>query len=186
MMRALLHWLRWRVPDHPFLYTLAQRYVMQYLGEDTEDMLLNGEWLCIRHFIPTARTVFDVGANVGEWASLVRKVNPECEIHCFEPSPSTFEQLCKACLPGKVVLNNFGLSSKPGTANLHTFSETIHNSLHPVRYDHPETGLIQIELKTMDGYISDKGIELIDYCKIDVEGHELEVLLGMSRTIREE
>ena len=67
MMRALLHWLRWRVPDHPFLYTLAQRYVMQYLGEDTEDMLLNGEWLCIRHFIPAARTVFDVGANVGEW-----------------------------------------------------------------------------------------------------------------------
>jgi hypothetical protein len=38
----------------------------------------------------------------------------------------------------------------------------------------------------MDGYISDKGIELVDYCKIDVEGHELEVLLGMSRTIREE
>src|SRR5437870_5270270 len=37
--------------------------------------------------------VFDVGANIGQSVELYRHLLPGCEIHAFEPSPTTFRQL---------------------------------------------------------------------------------------------
>jgi FkbM family methyltransferase len=171
------------VPDHPFLFYVAQRYVDRFLGEGSDNIRSNGEWRCIQHFIPHARVVFDVGANVGEWASLVRSINSDCEIHCFEPSRHTFKKLIERRLPGKVVLNNFGLSSTPGRANLAIYPESGQNSIHFSTSQN--LGTVQIELQTMDNYIENSGVAQVDYCKIDVEGHELAVLRGMSSLLKE-
>ncbi|GIW09739.1 MAG: hypothetical protein KatS3mg061_0796 [Dehalococcoidia bacterium] len=183
-LKAIRSWLWWQVPDHPLLFYVAKRYVDRYLGEMSSDLRTNGEWRCIQHFIPHARVVFDVGANVGEWASLVRSVNSDCEIHCFEPSRHTFERLVELRLPGKVALNNFGLSSNPGRADLKIYSESGHNSI----YDQPHDrclGTEQIELQTMEHYVVNSEIAQVDYCKIDVEGHELAVIRGMSSLLDE-
>ncbi|MCL6648760.1 MAG: FkbM family methyltransferase, partial [Chloroflexi bacterium] len=86
--------------------------------------------------------------------------------------------------PGKVVLNNFGLSSNPGRVDLELYSESIHNSI----YNHPHDRCLeteQIELQTMDHYVANSEIAQVDYCKIDVEGHGPAVIRGMSSLLEE-
>src|SRR5690606_34205235 len=39
------------------------------------------------------RTVFDVGANVGDWSLAAAQALPLATIHCFELSPRTFKTL---------------------------------------------------------------------------------------------
>lgn len=41
-----------------------------------------------------------------------------------------------------------------------------------------------VSLKTLDGYCEEKNIQAVDFLKIDVEGHELEVLRGAERMLK--
>ena len=76
----------------------------------------NGErrWLCELHRrlaeLSRRAVIFDVGANVGDYAHEVSEVfGARAEIHCFEPSHATFEELSKrtASIDG-IVLNQLG------------------------------------------------------------------------------
>src|SRR5207247_10572660 len=40
-----------------------------------------------------------------------------------------------------------------------------------------------IQLSTMDNYCREKGVSQIDFLKLDVEGHELEVFKGMTESL---
>jgi len=131
--------------------------------------------------------IFDVGANKGVFAkmasSILQRENKEFTIHCFEPSKYTYN-LLQQKLTGQteVILNNLGLGKEQGEFNLY--------------YDEPASGTacltkrklnyIGVEFKhcervsidTVDHYCEEKNIDFIDLLKIDVEGHELDVLNG--------
>src|SRR3990170_467036 len=72
--------------------------------------VLNGEYdlpLNIQQAV-----IFDIGANVGSFAVWAIHRWPGNTIHCFEPSPSTFEYLKKNLEPYKnVVLNNVAVGN---------------------------------------------------------------------------
>ena len=78
------------------------------------DVELNGERFVLERLDP--EVVFDVGANVGQWALMASAACPRAQIHCFEIVPDTFEKL-KAVTRPNVTLNNFGLSDGPQYAN---------------------------------------------------------------------
>jgi hypothetical protein len=48
------------------------------------------------------------------------------------------------------------------------------------------TGLEDVERETVDEFCSDRGIDHIDFLKIDTEGHDLEVLRGSERLLSEQ
>jgi len=78
----------------------------------------------------------------------------------------------------KVSVYNFGLGEYEGCATLYMDKEgsgcaSLYN----------RKGLVmakaeQVKILTLDGFCADKGINRIDYLKLDVEGHELAVLRG--------
>ena len=132
-------------------------------------------------------TVFDVGGNQGQFISLVSSIIPleidEIKIHSFEPSKHTFDILFQNFSENDaVVLNHFGLGDKDEQKDLYyPFLGTGYASLTQRETGH--LGLVfneheQVDIKILDDYCDNNSIGKIDLLKIDVEGHELNVLNG--------
>jgi len=135
-------------------------------------------------------TVFDIGANIGSYSKRILDKFPGCQVHCFEPVPQTFHALEAALgASSSVSLNNMALSSESGVATMTVCEELSGSgadSLHHTRVlgSAVSTSAIEVTLRTVDEYVSETGVERIDLMKIDVEGHELDVLHGAKDTLR--
>ena len=87
----------------------------------------------MRQVLHKCNTVFDVGANIGHWAKLALQINPDLNLHCFEPSRSTFQELLSNKFQSNVICNNFGFSSTSGEACMHVFRDgSALNSLYKI------------------------------------------------------
>jgi FkbM family methyltransferase len=129
----------------------------------------------------------DVGANVGDVSEAALISYPQCRVICFEPVNATFEMLKKrlAVYGDRVILINEALSDKNGTceinitsfhgANSISLQSDFHKDLNPHVY---EIGKETISIARLDDMAKRIGDKKIDVMKIDVEGHELNVLKG--------
>ena len=188
MKHFLLRWL----PYNGHLYNFCKSYVEKHDGDCNGDIVTNGELRVMRQFLPGCSVVFDVGAHTGEWARLALSVNPGLNIHCFEPSRENFVNLTRNVSSPNVTCNPFGLSSENGERPLFIFRSApgLH-SLYQRRGLENGWGLAtpaeteMVKLDTLENYCAERQIEKIDFLKVDVEGHELEVFKG-GRSLFEE
>jgi FkbM family methyltransferase len=133
--------------------------------------------------------VFDVGANEGQYlASALAALPDGAIVHSFEPSSAAFARLREAMgSQPRAVLNHCGLADQAGTRQLHTdcdgstLASLTQRDLGHVGLSHDRSELVRIE--TLDGYCDAHAVERIDLLKIDVEGHELDVLKGSRRML---
>jgi len=126
--------------------------------------------------------VFDVGANVGNYTSEILKQYPNCKIFAFEPSfaaASKFMEHNKA--QKNVHLESIGISNKVTESVLYSdFPGSPIGSLTKRNLKHFGNELKyeeKITMDTIDNYCEINKI-IPDLLKIDVEGHELDVLKG--------
>lgn len=181
--------LFYSLPKNKTLYWICRRYVYYYDGEGDPDMITNGELYVLRNSLQGKLNpiVFDVGANIGDWTAAVLEIAPGARINCFEPGSYAYEKLTNRGFPDGVICNNFGLSSHPSTKKLATYGwASYFNSLYSDRrFDINPEGVEEVRLETLSNYCEKNAIRNIDYVKIDVEGHELEVLKGASKLLSE-
>ena len=137
--------------------------------------------------------IFDVGANQGQFAlMMIRELQgTPCVIHSFEPGRETFAILERnTAALSNVVRNNVGLGASGGEAELfYDFAGSGLASLSKRRMDHFDVSFERSErvrIDTLDAYRARLGVERIDLLKLDVEGHELQVLQGGSATFAEQ
>lgn len=130
--------------------------------------------------------IFDVGGNIGKYSSGALKYFPNAMIHVFEPSLIHCKKITENLqdYSNQVFINSYGLSSKSDALIIHkdksiTGSATLCDS--DVFNDFQLTELINVIRG--DDYVISNNINHIDYMKIDVEGWELEVLLGFGKYI---
>jgi hypothetical protein len=57
------------------------------------------------------------------WAKFAISINPDINLHCFEPSSATYSELRGNTWPENVYLNNLGLGEVEGILELHIFDE---------------------------------------------------------------
>lgn len=167
-------------------YLFAQHVIRVY--ENCEvDCKVNGEhWLQGLIISRGNVAVLDIGANCGEWLVPLLKRKEEYIVYAFEPAQAAFNSLTKAVDDSRVRLVNKAMSSKAGSIMFHESSVNTHVSS---VYDNGdwaggECTLKAVPATTGDVWIREEKIKSIDLVKIDVEGHDYDVLLGFSEAIR--
>lgn len=116
----------------------------------------------LRSFEIRNPTIFDVGANKGEWTNEIRKFFPRSDFYCFEPSKSSFNSLT-VNFEGitNIHLYNFGLGETDQITTLYyDQAQSGLASLSNRRLDHfgITMGLSeQIELRNLDEFIQEIG-----------------------------
>lgn len=130
--------------------------------------------------------VFDIGANIGAKAAAMR--DKGARVVCFEPQPACAEELRKRFSGDpdvQVVQTALGaargkarMSLCPAAPTVSTMSETWKTGRFRDMVWNEE---IEVPVETLDWAISQYGMP--DYCKIDVEGFEYDVLQGLSTAL---
>jgi FkbM family methyltransferase len=129
-------------------------------------------------------TVYDIGANVG-WHTLRLStlVGPTGAVHSFEPTPGDrrlLEMNLGANDVANVVVDPRALSHVEGSVRFATFSSPGVN--HVATGSEPaDARFIEVEATTLDAYVFDQRHDPPTFIKMDVEGGELDVLLGAER-----
>lgn len=145
----------------------------------------------VRRLIRPPYCIFDVGANEGQFLDACRQAlkGTDFNIHSFEPLTNTFQILEQRFGNWEnASLNRMALGSVEESRLVH-FSKKAAGlaSLSKRDLDHLQIEIDtseMVEVQTVDGYCSKNRIEKIQLLKIDVEGHELDVMRGASNLFR--
>ena len=151
--------------------------------------------------------IFDVGAHKGESINLFLKNMKVKNIVSFEASPLNFKYLennkknLEKKFPNtKIIIENLALSSDGRVVTFNQFNEssssTINNINQESRYFKRKFNLLNLRNKkkiyesfklkteTLDNYIYQNNFNRISFLKIDTEGYEYEILIGLKKRIK--
>ena len=151
------------------------------------------EYLRLAEWVSEGDFVLDIGANLGIFSSrLSELVGENGHVFAFEPVPRTFRLLSSNANFFKhdnVTLLNVAASNNTGTVNLDipNFSSGLPAFTRAgitESYD-PANGVAKSQVAAYSILIDSLEIpHRISFVKIDVEGHELQVLQGMEKLLR--
>jgi len=131
-------------------------------------------------FLPA--TVIDVGAFIGEWTELTQAIWPEAKYLMIEPQPNKQERLRRMCNE-RVSLEAVLLGSTQSNAVPFHMDDLGGSSvLEQLQDKCPVTEFLP--MKTLDTIASDRQLAGPILVKADVQGYELEVLAGASKTLQ--
>jgi FkbM family methyltransferase len=170
----------------------CEKFLHGFYNQGFYDFVENGEARVIDTVLAECkagpRLVFDVGANRGEWGKIVLARKPDAVVYCFEIVPAT-AALLRVALAGHPTAHvcDFGLSSTAGETNIFWNRASDHTSgIAPWHEASPFASDIEVvtsRVDTGDAVMQRAGLARIDLLKIDVEGHEIEVLSGFRDTL---
>lgn len=139
--------------------------------------------------------VFDVGANIGQYANTLRRyIGYEGRIISFEPDPLAFRQL-KSNAAGDPLwhVEPFALGKSPSMAQMHCFNDSKLSSFRSFSDSHhaptnATENTVEVEIKTLEAYFAqskEKWGFKRPFLKMDTQGFDLEVIQGAGETIRD-
>lgn len=133
------------------------------------------EWLLtpVKDKIKSFDFTIDIGANIGNHAMFFKEICNAKRLICFEPLPANVSLLKLNCPDCE--LYEVALSSSPGVKHL-SHSDGINNNSGTAKIDNWG---IEVQSATLDSY----NFENVTFIKMDVEGHEVEVIKGSLETI---
>lgn len=144
------------------------------------DIIESGLMNFLKNLAKPTDIFIDIGAHIGYYTiGLSKKVK---KVICFEPYPENLRKLrqnirinqCK-----NVIVEPYAISDIKGCVKLYKGNDSFTPSL----LNAQKSGFhVSVPSTTLDEYIFSKGMEPT-IIKIDVEGHEINVLRGMKRVI---
>ncbi len=130
-------------------------------------------------------TFLDIGANIGLYSLHLASINKNCKIYSFEPLSLNYNQLVS-----NVNLNNFAniniYKYAIGDQNISTLINYSlkNNNLGEASINDIEGEFNEIvQMVTLDSFFEKEKIK-IDFIKLDIEGNELNALLGMDKILK--
>jgi FkbM family methyltransferase len=158
-----------------------------------ENEYISGEYNFIKGYISEIEhpTIFDVGAHIGTYSTMVKTIKNNAQIHAFEPHPKTFLKLKQVAKKNLFFAYNLGMSDHNGHCTLFDRMDTENGSSHASIYQdvieniHKTVSVqFDINLVTLDTFLENvPEVGIIHLLKIDTEGHELAVIRGSRKSI---
>jgi FkbM family methyltransferase len=158
----------------PPAWQLPVRYRFKMLFNRAEFELRH-----LRKLVSRCDVALDIGANFGLYSYALARIS--AQVHAFEPIPEC-ASVIRAYAHPKIRVHEVGLSSREGEAVLQVPIEGGQKQYGLASVsgsDGETTATIPIALRTLDSY----EFRGVDFVKIDVEGHELEVIRGARQTL---
>lgn len=128
-----------------------------------------------------AKTIVDVGANVGLFSIYALLKTPKAKIYAIEADPVVFQELSKNFqankLTNKIQIFNLAMTSTPGKIILYRAAHSGWSSL----FDDlgAKAGLrVEVDATNLSLFCKKYNLEKIDYLKVDIEGAEYDFILG--------
>ncbi|MDT9235977.1 FkbM family methyltransferase [Limnospira sp. PMC 917.15] len=151
----------------------------------------------VKNIVTSGMTVFDVGANRGDYSILFSKlIGQSGKVYTFEPTSAIFQKLQERI--NERHLTNVNLFQKAvfSSNQIIKFNEfpeeySVWNSIGVPEMSNPlnpqeKIPIVKtemVEAVAIDSFCEEHDIESIDYFKIDVEGAEYDVLLGAKKLL---
>lgn len=166
------------------------------------------EFALFRHLASVAGLVLDVGAHRGQSAVSVLRQTQRLRVHSVEPNPGARRSLrWLRCLhPMRFTHSPVAAGARDGQATLWIPGAkgsglSTQASLDPEEYDRPlvkerlaadgfdasaRDGFrqVRVRMRRLDDLLASRGLRP-DLVKLDVEGHEADVLAGLAQTLRQ-
>jgi len=164
-----------------FVYHPSDDLSRQVLLHDFEEPELR---FAIRH-AQRGGTILDVGANIGVFTvACARAARGIGQVIALEPSPATFAKLCVTC--ARLGLQNVELL-QIAAAKENGRARFVAAGIHELRQHLADaradgSGPIEVETRRLDDVCGDR-VPDVTLLKVDVEGHEVQVLSGASRIL---
>ena len=128
----------------------------------------------------------DIGTNVGNYLEFIKKNFKTRQVFCFEPIESLVKELSSKLITEKDKIYNVALSDKekkkifniyeiPSQSSFYIQNDT-YKSVQKVKKK------IKIKTQVFDN-IFNKNLK-IDFCKIDAQGEDLNILKGMKKNLK--
>jgi len=140
----------------------------------------------VRRWLKPGMRAMDVGANVGVYTvAMARAVGGSGHVWAFEPTPATAE-----CLQHSLDANEFdnvtlvraAVSERAGSMDFSLSRHAEENAA--ARMGGVSEEVLRVAAVTLDQMAADRGCTNIDLVKLDVEGHEFEVIRGAAAFLR--
>ena len=146
---------------------------------------VEAEFDVLPRVLPAGGVAVDVGVWWGPWTSAMAKTARQ--VHSFEPQPRLAAAMRRRA-PANVTVHEVALSDREGSAEL--WMPASRPGLDALASLRPDRSSIELEREgtievmtvqtaTLDSF----GLVDLDFVKIDVEGHETEVLRGAEETL---
>ncbi len=159
--------------DHELMYGGFEEREMRFVGR----------------LLRPGMTVLDIGAHHGLYTLLTAKrVGRGGRVIAFEPSPRELRRLKKRmsvnrCRNVQVEACAVGDVSGEGELFVVGGYRDWGNSLRPPAVPEP-TRTVRVPVRSLDEVLAERGIEHVDFIKLDAEGGELAVLRGAKRLLQ--
>jgi FkbM family methyltransferase len=175
-------------PERIFDFVFDDRDVRMFLPNATHDVIQrivlthgifyeSGDLRKSLEYIRPGAVVADIGANIGNHTLFFTLIAGAAEVHAFEPMRTTYRTLRRNIeINGltQVQAHNVALGAREASANIAAFKlSNIGATTIAVAQD----GAYPV--RTLDSY----ALGRLDFVKIDVEGHAVEVLDGARETL---
>jgi FkbM family methyltransferase len=188
LFAKLLHLIPWRLLEK--IERKIQLELGKGWGSATTEIEAKTVAKIAKQIISGDLIVYDIGANVGDWSASIQKFLPESRVVAFEPSKDAFDRLTK----------RFANSTNFTSVNLAVGKENTETILYAdssasglgsltkrrvkhfgINFEHKEP----VKVTTLDEWLRNESPdETPNVLKMDVEGHELDVLMGASKALR--
>jgi FkbM family methyltransferase len=145
----------------------------------------------LRPVLPRDGVVFDVGAHAGQMTKLFAIMAPQGKVFAFEPGAyalAILRPMLRLRGRGRISVEPIAFGAKPGTLTLSTpikRSGSLGFGLSHLGQG-AEGGKVyshEVTVETIDRYVAAKGLNRLDLIKADIEGWEMQLLLGAPETL---
>jgi FkbM family methyltransferase len=141
--------------------------------------------------LPSDGVVFDIGAHAGQMAKLFALMCPQGRVYAFEPGSyalSVLRPMVRLRGRGRITVEPIAFGAAPGSLTLTTpikRSGSLGFGLSHLGCDTAGERAFrhEVAVETVDRFVDANGIGRLDLIKADIEGWEMQMLLGAQTSL---